>query len=153
MRPKPTSHHSWRLDPNVPDFDDARIVVVMDGECALCSSAARTIARFDKKDNVRICTAQSPLGQALFVHFGLQPGDPETWLMLKDGEAHGSLDAMITLFPLLHWVFAPLRVLKLLPPSLQDWLYARIARNRYKFFGRSDLCAVPDPALRQRLIG
>jgi predicted DCC family thiol-disulfide oxidoreductase YuxK len=43
----------------------------MDGECALCSFGARLIARFDKAQEFRICRAQSPLGQALFSHYGL----------------------------------------------------------------------------------
>jgi predicted DCC family thiol-disulfide oxidoreductase YuxK len=47
------------------------------------------------------------------------------------------------------WVLQPLR---LLPRPAQDWLYRRLARNRYRLFGRTDICALPDPELRARLI-
>jgi len=152
MRPDAKRPYSWREDIDVPDFDDARTVLVMDGDCALCSGAARFITKLDRTDNIRIATAQSPLGCALFAHFGVEPGDPETWLMLRDGQAFGSIDAMTRLFPGLHWALKPLVLLRLLPLGLQDWVYARIARNRYSIFGRTDLCALPDPELRRRLI-
>lgn len=33
----------------------------------------------------------------------------------------------------------------------REWLYRRIARNRY-LFGKTDICAAPDPRLRARLL-
>ena len=43
-------------------------------------------------------------------------------------------------------------LLRLLPRRVRDRLYGMLARNRYRLFGRADMCAVPDPALRARLI-
>lgn len=152
MRPKLNAPYSWQTDPSVPEFAPSPILVVMDGECALCSAAARRIARLDQHNQVRITTSQSPLGQALLVHFDLEPDDPETWLLLTDGKAYGSLDAITRLFPRLSPLYAPLRAMRILPVRLQDWLYARIARNRYAIWGRGDMCALPDAELKQRLI-
>jgi predicted DCC family thiol-disulfide oxidoreductase YuxK len=45
-----------------------------------------------------------------------------------------------------------MRVLSILPRVLQDWVYRRIARNRYTVLGRTKMCALPDPELRSRLI-
>jgi len=143
---------SWRQDPQVPDFEDDRVLAIMDGDCALCSASARRIARWDKQDRVRIAPIQSPLGHALARHYGLDPDDPDTWVVLDAGQAYASLDASIYLFPRLHWAFAPLRLLGFLPRFLREWLYARVARNRYSLFGRTDMCALPDPELRRRLI-
>ena len=44
MQPDAREPYSFRDDPAVPEFDDSRIVVVMDADCALCSQAARRIA-------------------------------------------------------------------------------------------------------------
>ena len=152
MQPSRRDPYSYRDDPAIKAFDDSRIVLVMDGNCAICSGAARRIARFDKNDAVRITTAQGQLGAALLRHYGFNPDDPASWLMLAEGNAFGSLDAMLRLGRRLHpgfLIFAPLR---LIPLRLQDWLYARLARNRYALFGHDDLCAMPDGALRHRLI-
>jgi len=81
------AQYSYRDNPNVPDFDEARILLVMDGNCAICSRAARRIARLDTHDQIRIATCTSPLGRALLLHFGFDPEDPASWLMIQDGRA------------------------------------------------------------------
>jgi predicted DCC family thiol-disulfide oxidoreductase YuxK len=39
-----------------------------------------------------------------------------------------------------------------LPRPLRDWLYDRIARNRYRLFGRRDTCLVPSPDVANRFL-
>jgi len=144
--------YSYRLDDTVPRFDDTLPLTVMDGECALCSAGARLIARFDKAREFRICRVQSKLGAALLRHYGLDADNPESWLYIVDGRAYTSLDGMIRAGSRLGgagWVLQPLR---LLPRPVQNWLYRRLARNRYRLFGRKDICALPDPELRARLM-
>ena len=72
----PRPRHAYRDDPDVPAFDDSGPIAVMDGECALCSWGARTIARLDRTGDFRSCSGQSPTGTALVRHYGLDPGDP-----------------------------------------------------------------------------
>lgn len=149
----PEAAYSYRDDPMVPAFDDSGPVAFMDGNCALCSFGARLITRFDRKEKFRICPIQSDLGRAVLHHYSIDPDAPETWLLLIDGKALTSMDAMIVAGAKvggIGWLLQPLR---LMPRVLRNWLYRRIARNRYALFGRTDLCALPDPALQRRLIG
>jgi predicted DCC family thiol-disulfide oxidoreductase YuxK len=127
-------------------------MTIMDGECVLCSVGARLISRFDKAEEFRICRAQSALGRALLQHFNLSVDDPETWVYLVDGRAYTSLDAMIQAGRRVGGVGLLLQPLRLVPRSVQDWLYERLARNRYRLFGRTDICAIPDPALQARIM-
>jgi len=147
------SAYSYRHDSAVPAFDDSKIVLVMDGGCALCSRGARWVSRCDKADRFRICPADSGLGQALFRHYGLSTQDPETWLCLFAGRALGGLDAWIAVGRHLGGTAGLLRGLAILPGPLRSWLYRRMARNRYALFGKTEMCALPDPELRRRLIG
>lgn len=144
--------YAYSEDPDVPSFDDAGRIAVMDGECALCSWGARTIARLDRDETFRICPVRSPLGSALARHYGLEPGDPETWLFIENGEAASGMEAIILIGERLGGVGRLATVLRVLPRGLREWLYRRIARNRYRF-GRSDMCATPDAGLRRRLMG
>ena len=124
----------------------------MDGECALCSAGARVIARLDRAAEFRICRSQTGLGRSLLLHYGLSPDDPESWLYIVDGRAHTSLDGMIRVGSRVGGLGRLLQPLRLLPRPLQDWLYRRLARNRYRLFGRTDMCSIHDPALRARLM-
>ena len=152
MHPCKQSAHSFVSDSNVPEFDTSRILLVMDGNCALCSGAARWIAKHDRHDKVRIAPVQSVLGTALMQHYQLDPADPATWLMIEQGRAYGSLGAILRFGRMLHPVFLLAQPLGWLPRFVQDWLYARMARNRYSMFGTADLCAMPDPVLQQKLV-
>lgn len=148
----PRALYSYRDDPTVPPFDDSGPVTVMDGDCALCSFGARMIARFDRDEVFRICPGQTALGTALLGHYGLKPDDPESWLLIIDGQAYGSLDAIIRVGQVVGGVGHGLRVLRIIPRGVQDWIYRRIARNRYAMFGKGDMCALPDERLRKRLL-
>lgn len=144
--------YSYRSDPNVPAFDDGRPVVFMDGECALCTFGARAIARLDRKREFRICPIQSPLGRAVLRHYGLDPCDPDSWLYLRDGKADVALDAIIGAGRRLGGAGRAMSAFYVLPRPVRDWLYRRMARNRYRWFGRAEMCALPDPELRRRLM-
>ncbi|WP_374376855.1 thiol-disulfide oxidoreductase DCC family protein [Tabrizicola sp.] len=146
------SAHSYRDDPAVPAFDDSTPLAVMDAECAICSWGARMIHRLDHTGTTRICPIQSPLGTALLTHYGLNPQDPDSWLFLDAGEAHKDFDAVLHAGRLYGGLGRLTLALRLIPKPLRDWLYRRLARNRYQLFGRADLCALPDPALQRRIL-
>lgn len=146
------TQYSYRHDPNVPEFDDDAPVAVMDAECALCSWGARMIHRLDRSGTTRICPIQSPLGAALMTHYGLDPKDPDTWMFIDGGQQHVDFDAVIHAGSSFGGWGKLAGVLRLLPKSGRDWLYQRVARNRYHLFGRRDMCALPDPAFQKRLM-
>jgi predicted DCC family thiol-disulfide oxidoreductase YuxK len=152
MRAISPKAYSYREDSGVPSFDDRGPIVFMDGECALCTGAARVIARLDKRGAFRICPIQSDLGQAILQHYGLDYGNPDSWIYLADGKAFASLDAVIEAGTRLGGPGQLLRALMVLPRPVRDWLYRCIARNRYAIFGGAQMCAMPDAALKQRLL-
>jgi predicted DCC family thiol-disulfide oxidoreductase YuxK len=43
-------------------------------------------------------------------------------------------------------------VLRIVPRAVRDFVYDRIARNRYRLFGRYDRCMVPTPDIKSRFI-
>lgn len=125
----------------------------MDGECALCSWGARTIARHDKDDVFRIATVQSETGAALLQRHGLDPGDPWSWLLIDGDLALTGSDAII--YASRH-LSAPWGVIaqlgRLAPRFIREPLYKFVARNRIAWFGRADVCGMPDPKLRAKLL-
>ena len=145
--------YSYRTDPAVPAFPDDRALVVFDGVCVLCSGFARFILKRDKQFVFRLATAQSPLGQALYRHYGLDPNEFESNLVLVDGRAYARLDTGAVVAARLGGPWRALGLLRLLPRVLGDWLYDRVARNRYALFGRTEHCMLPPPQWRDRFIG
>nr|WP_244277730.1 MULTISPECIES: DCC1-like thiol-disulfide oxidoreductase family protein [Mesorhizobium] len=128
-------------------------MIVFDGVCVLCSGFVRMVVRLDRHRRFRFATAQSPFGEALFRKHGLRTDAYETNLVLIDGVAFTMLDSLVAVMSELGWPWRAVKALLLLPRPLRDWLYHRIARNRYALFGRKDSCGIPSAALRGRFLG
>ena len=134
-------------------FDASQPLIVFDGVCVLCSGFVRTVVRLDRKNRFCFATAQSPFGEALFRKYGLRTDSYETNLVLIDGAAFMRLESLVAVMTELGWPWRAARVLLLLPRPLRNWLYNRIARNRYALFGRKDSCDIPSAGLRGRFLG
>ncbi len=149
VKPAP---YAYRDDPDVPAFDDARPLIVFDGDCVFCSRSMRVVARADRAGRFRMASAQQPLGQALYRHLGLPTDRFDTYLVLIEGRFHQRSDALIAMAGLLPWPWRATRLLRLVPRRLRDSGYDLIARHRYRLFGRRPACGLADPALRDRLL-
>jgi predicted DCC family thiol-disulfide oxidoreductase YuxK len=96
--------------------------------------------------------AQSELGQALYRHYRLDPSEFETNLVIMDGRLYEKLAAFTEVMAALGWPWRALAALDALPRPFGNWLYDRIAQNRYRIFGRYDACRTPSAELKARLI-
>jgi predicted DCC family thiol-disulfide oxidoreductase YuxK len=144
--------YSYRTDPAVPAFPDDKVLVVFDGVCVLCSGLAKFILKRDRASAFRLTTAQSRLGEALYRHYGLDTEEFETNLVIAGGRPYAKLDSVAVAGARLGGAWRVLAVLRLLPRPLADWLYDRVAQNRYALFGRTDSCMIPPPEWRERFI-
>ncbi len=145
--------YSYRNDPTVPAFEDDRPIIVFDGHCVLCSRFARFVLRHDRRAVFRLMAAQSPLGQALYRHYRLDPVNFETNLLIDGGRAWSKSAGTIRMFVKLGFPWTLAAALRLLPRSVLDHVYELVARNRLRWFGASAVCFVADPAHRDRFLG
>jgi predicted DCC family thiol-disulfide oxidoreductase YuxK len=143
---------SYVTDDGVPQWDDSLGLIVFDGVCVFCSGFARFVLSHDKAGRFRFTMAQSALGQALYRHYRLDPSDFETNLVIMDGRLYEKLAAFSKVMIELGWPWRAVAVLDALPRSIGNWLYDRVAQNRYRIFGRYDACVTPSAELRARLI-
>ena len=144
---------SYRTDPAVPAFPDDRPILIFDGNCVLCSSFAQFIVRHDKAHRFRLMAAQTKLGASLYRHFGLDPTDYETNILIEGGCAWLKSEGSIRVFERLGWPWSLMAVGRLLPRAARDWLYEIIARNRLRWFGTRASCFRPDPSQADRFLG
>jgi predicted DCC family thiol-disulfide oxidoreductase YuxK len=145
--------YSYRADPAVPKFPDDRPIIVFDGYCALCSGWVSFILRHDRHATYRLLPAQSPIGHALYVHYGLDPQDYETYILLQNGVACFKSEATIAMTQGLGFPWSLAGALRVAPRSWRDRLYALVARNRFRIFGRRASCYRPGPHQQDRFLG
>ena len=119
-------------------------VVLFDGVCRLCSAWARFLIRFDRQCQFKLATVQSPQGQALLQHHGLPTSYYDSMVLIENGQLYTQSTAFLRVMKRLRWPWPLLYLAWLIPAPLRNWLYDRIALNRYRLFGRYQQCVVPD---------
>lgn len=118
-------------------------VILFDGVCKLCNGWSRFVIHTDKKQRFKLATVQSDQGQQILRHFNLPTDHFDTMVYIEKGQLYVKSSAFlkaISRFPL---PYKLLTAFWILPRPIRDWLYDRIALNRYKIFGHYDKCMLP----------
>jgi predicted DCC family thiol-disulfide oxidoreductase YuxK len=127
-------------------------LVLFDGVCNLCSGFVAFCLRHENGRQLRFAAMQSETGQAVLRRLGLPLGAFETFLLLDGDAVYGKSDAFLRLLRYLRRPWPWFRCARVVPRVLRDWGYDRIARNRYRLFGRRDRCLVPGREVEGRFL-
>ena len=136
-------------------MDDAPTIILFDGVCNLCSGTVRFLVKRDRAARFRFASLQSDAARRICREHRLpEPSapDPDSIIVIAGGRALERSDAALAIAARLPYPWPLLGILRILPRALRDWAYRIVARNRYRWFGRSDTCMVPTPELRARFI-
>jgi predicted DCC family thiol-disulfide oxidoreductase YuxK len=136
---------------SLPAEDVPDDLILFDGVCVLCSGWVDFVIRRDPAARFRFTAIQTPYGRRLAERFGIDVADPETNVVVMHGCAHFKSDsALRVLAELPGWRWT--RIAYVLPKRVRDFFYDRVARNRYRVFGRNDACHVPTPEIAARFL-
>jgi len=125
-------------------------VWLFDSDCVLCSWGVRYTLRHEKAQEIRFVAIQSGEGRELAERHGVDPDDPATFLFVEKGAALEKSDAALALARRLKGPAGLLPLFAWVPKGWRDAVYDVIARNRYRLFGKTDVCTAPHPDHRHR---
>lgn len=134
-------------------IDKESKVVLFDGVCRLCSFWAKFLIRFDRDRIFKLATVQSKQGKEILNHCGLPTEYYETMVYVEDGKCFTRSTALLKILHQLPFPWPVLCVGWIFPIKIRDWLYDRVALNRYKLFGRYDSCMLPSRDHESRFLG
>jgi predicted DCC family thiol-disulfide oxidoreductase YuxK len=125
-------------------------IVFFDGVCNLCSGSVQFIIRHDKHDRFRFASLQSDIAA---MHLkGTQHANLDS-IVLKDGDKiYTRSSAALRIASKLPFPVSLLYAFMIVPRFIRDFVYDRIAANRYKWFGKKEACWLPTPELRSKFI-
>jgi predicted DCC family thiol-disulfide oxidoreductase YuxK len=139
---------------NLPPYiEPGDKVVLFDGVCRLCNGWSKFLIRHDRREVFKLCSVQSAEGQAILEFFGLPTETFDTMLLIDAGTAYKQSDAFIQVIRHLPRPWRFLALARLVPKPIRDWLYDRVAFNRYRLFGRYDQCLIPSADTQRRFLG
>lgn len=127
-------------------------LVIFDGICNLCARSVTFILKHEADQRLRFVPLQSTAGSRLMRELGLDPEDAKSFVLLARGGAFVRSEAAVRVCGYFKWPWKALAALRVIPRPIRDRAYDLVARNRYRWFGRSEVCMVPTPDLRARFI-
>lgn len=129
------------------------LIVIYDGRCGLCNRSVRHILKWDHHDRFQFAANTSEAGKALLLQSGT-PSDPapESIVLIANGKAFTESEAVLTIAQHLGGIHRILLIGWIVPKMMRNWVYKRIARNRYRIFGQYDECRLPSEAERSKFL-
>ena len=109
--------------------------VVYDGYCNLCSASVRFLDRWQRPGALAFVANPEP--------------DQQTVTVIDGGREYTYSDASLQALKHLRWPWPLLRVALVVPKPLRDRVYRWVAASRYRWFGRSESCAVAPTGVRR----
>ena len=127
-------------------------IVIFDGYCNFCSRSVRFVLRKDKRRYFTFAASQTPEGQNILSLYRLGELAEHSIVLIEHGNVYWKSTAALRIARQLADGWRLFYVCMIIPRRLRDFVYDLIARNRYRLFGMSDRCFVPDPAMRERFL-
>jgi predicted DCC family thiol-disulfide oxidoreductase YuxK len=126
-------------------------IVLFDGVCNFCNASVNFIIRNDRQGIFKFAPLQSDIGRELRARHRIGD-DVDSIVLIEGGQAYIKSDAAVRIARSLGGIFSLAGVLGVLPRAARDGLYDFIARNRFRIFGRKDVCMMPSPDVRERFL-
>ncbi|HJU72900.1 MAG TPA: DCC1-like thiol-disulfide oxidoreductase family protein [Gemmatimonadaceae bacterium] len=127
------------------------MIVYYDGVCALCNRFVRWALRNDPQGRLRFAALDSTHGEQLRQAYPATR-DVDS-IVVHDGErVYLRSDAIFRIWRELGGVWRIATLSRIVPRAMRDRMYDLIARRRYRWFGRFDVCPIPPSEVRDRFL-
>lgn len=117
-------------------------VILFDGECNLCNGTVNFLLKRDRKKQFRFASLQSETGQSLIQKFKI-PVETDSVILIKSNRIYIESDAAIEIAGMLPFPWKTGVLIRIIPRKNRDKFYRWVAKNRYRWFGKRDVCRIP----------
>lgn len=133
-------------------MNEANQVILFDGTCNLCNASVRFIIKRDPSAKFLFSTLQSDFGKQLLKNVGIEDVKYDSVILYKNGKVYKQSDAVLLIARQLSGLWSVFFVLIIFPRPIRNVVYNWIARNRYRWFGKRDMCMIPSPEIKHRFL-
>ena len=139
-----------------PDLESrTNYIVFYDGYCVLCSKSIDFILSRDTLAAFRFASLQSDFAQKTLPERGYPIANIKNLsniVYLRHNDIKIKSDAVLSILWDLGGFYKISRLVYFLPRFVRDFGYDRLAKLRYRIFGKRDACRVPTPQEMSRFL-
>ena len=129
-----------------------RLNILFDGVCNLCSGFVVFTIKRDPDAKFKFASLQSNESENFQKEFGIDPDNIKTMVLVENDNYYIKSDAVLRIFKHLDGMWFILYYLIYIPRPIRNFVYDLVANNRYRWFGKKDVCMLPTPELKKRFL-
>jgi len=127
-------------------------IILFDGVCNFCNFWVNFIIDRDENDIYKFAAMQSKAGQKLLREFKLNTSDFDSFVLIINDKHFTKSTAALKISKNLKSIVKIFYPFIFLPKPVRDFFYDLIAKNRYKFFGKRDICRIPTEKEKEKFL-
>lgn len=127
-------------------------ILLFDGVCNLCNGVVQFVIKKDKKGLIKFASMQGEPGNQLLAKYQLPADAFNSFVFICDNRMYQKSTAALKLCTHLKGGWPICYVFMIVPVFIRDAVYNLIARNRYKWFGKTAACYLPTPELQSKFL-
>jgi predicted DCC family thiol-disulfide oxidoreductase YuxK len=129
-------------------------VILFDGICNLCNGFVQFVIERDNEGKFKFASLQSDFAADLLAkknpHFDKE--NLQSVILIKNDKIITKSDAAIEIGKQLGGLWKASGLLYIFPKFIRNMVYDLVAKYRYKWFGKQDVCWLPSPELKSRFL-
>jgi predicted DCC family thiol-disulfide oxidoreductase YuxK len=133
-------------------MSEPKHIVLFDGVCNLCNSSVQFVVKRDKRAQLHYANLQSKLGQQLLNQHKIDTQKVDSIVFISNGKAYVESTAALKIAAFLEFPYNLLQAFIIVPAFIRNIVYRWIARNRYRWYGKEEVCMMPDPSISARFL-
>ena len=127
-------------------------IILFDGVCNLCNGLVNFIIDHDKKKIFKFASLQSESAIQLLESNRLQIDVLESIILIDGDIIKTKSSAVIEIFRHLGGIWSIVSWFVFIPAFIRDFIYDLVAKYRYRIFGKTTHCRLPEPELVERFL-
>jgi predicted DCC family thiol-disulfide oxidoreductase YuxK len=127
-------------------------IILFDGVCNLCNRSVQFIIKRDPKGKFKFASLQSEPGQTLLKEFHMTGTGFDTFILVEGDKVFVRSTAALRVLSGLGGIWKLFYGFMIIPKPIRDFVYDRVAKSRYRVFGRRETCMIPTGNLTERFL-
>jgi predicted DCC family thiol-disulfide oxidoreductase YuxK len=128
-------------------------IILFDGVCNLCNNSVVFVLGHEPKPIFKFASIQSETGKELLLCCGLSEYYADAVILINNGKVYSGSTAALKIGQTLQFPWSWLASMGFIVPRfIRDWVYGQVAKHRYQWFGKRDVCMLPTEELKARFL-
>lgn len=125
--------------------ENRQAIVLFDGDCTLCCGFVNFIIHRDQHHRFGFVPVQSITGRSLLEKYYHNIEWPDALVLIEKGIVYHRSTAVLKIVRQLERAWPLLFLFIAILPSIRDFIYTVVAKNRYRLFGNCNTCLLQRP--------